>query len=435
MILSRYCRIFSADGEEDSCLLYSTKKASSVIVHRSVLADIHSGRTGNEESAVLSELGLLVKSADAERDEMLGFVDEVNGLNKVLKAVVVMNLDCNLACRYCFEGQRKGAYFMSEEDCGRVVDFLRTVLRAKDGKDIDEIKITFYGGEPLLSFERVIFIAERTRRMAEENGVKFSFSFITNGTLLTGEKVERLKPLGLKEALITIDGPRKTHDRNRPFRNGNGSFDTIIRNVRDVCTMMEIQVGGNFTSENHHEFPKLLDYMLSSGLTPPTIKSVNFVPVMMEQAGIAQPDFNDGCMSANEPWILEAGPFLREEILKRGFRADMIMPSFCMVEYDTNFVVNHDGSIYKCPGFIGREAYKIGDIKTGINDYRTSHNLDNWKNEECLDCAYLPLCFGGCRYMKLIRDGSMEGVDCKKPFFDAALETLVKQDIRYGLTG
>jgi len=27
----------------------------------------------------------------------------------------------------------------------------------------------------------------------------------------------------------------------------------------------------------------------------------------------------------------------------------------------------------------------------------------------------------------------MNGVDCKKPYFDATLETLVKQDLRYGL--
>ena len=105
-----------------------------------------------------------------------------------------------------------------------------------------------------------------------------------------------------------------------------------------------------------------------------------------------------------------------------------------MMEYKNNILVNYDGSIYKCPGLIGREAYKIGDIKTGVKDYLKSHNLDNWKNEECLDCAYLPLCFGGCRYMKLVRDGNMDGVDCRKPYFDACLETLVKQDIRYGLT-
>lgn len=47
----------------------------------------------------------------------------------------------------------------------------------------------------------------------------------------------------------------------------------------------------------------------------------------------------------------------------------------------------------------------------------------------------LPLCFGGCRYMKLVRDGNMSGVDCKKQYYDVTLEALVKQDIKYGVTG
>lgn len=104
-----------------------------------------------------------------------------------------------------------------------------------------------------------------------------------------------------------------------------------------------------------------------------------------------------------------------------------------MVEYRDKMFINYDGGIYKCSGLIGREEFKAGDLNSGLKDYRSTHNLDNWKNEECLDCAYLPLCFGGCRYMKLVRDGNMAGVDCKKPFWDAMLEAMVKQDIRYGL--
>jgi uncharacterized protein len=130
---------------------------------------------------------------------------------------------------------------------------------------------------------------------------------------------------------------------------------------------------------------------------------------------------------------MKAGLFLREEILRRGYTMERMQPVVCMMEHRNNILVNYDGDIYKCPGLIGRQEYKAGDIRTGIKDYRDSHNLDNWKNEECLDCEYLPLCFGGCRYMKYVRDGNMAGVDCKKPYFDATLEKIVKQDIRYGL--
>jgi hypothetical protein len=31
--------------------------------------------------------------------------------------------------------------------------------------------------------------------------------------------------------------------------------------------------------------------------------------------------------------------------------------------------------------------------------------------------------------MKLVRDGNISGVDCKKPYYDACLEALVQQDL------
>ena len=56
---------------------------------------------------------------------MLGFLDEVNALNTTLSIRLVMNLDCNLACRYCFEGTRKGKFYMSKETADRAIEFVK----------------------------------------------------------------------------------------------------------------------------------------------------------------------------------------------------------------------------------------------------------------------------------------------------------------------
>jgi uncharacterized protein len=72
-------------------------------------------------------------------------------------------------------------------------------------------------------------------------------------------------------------------------------------------------------------------------------------------------------------------------------------------------------------------------VLKGPGEYRSSHGLDDWKIDDCLACAYLPLCFGGCKYLKLVREGSMRGVNCQKKYFDRVLAELVAQDIRYGL--
>ncbi|OGW25618.1 MAG: putative geopeptide radical SAM maturase [Nitrospirae bacterium GWC2_42_7] len=428
MRLSRYCKIFQDKINSDSVLLFSTRNASKLSIPKNLLKEIESDKLSKEEKNTLTELGFLAKSHEHEKNELLGLMDELNSTNKTFKAIVVMNLDCNLACKYCFEGTRKGKFYMSRETADEFVEFVRNNITSGG---LDKINLIFYGGEPLLSIGHIIYISEKLETLCETEGTEYSFSLITNGTLLSPGIAERLKSLGLKSASVTLDGPREVHDIFRPYKTGKRSFDNIFKNVKNVCDIIDIQIGGNFTKDNYMQFPLLLDYLYEEGLSPDKISTVRFDPVINEGEGIMPPDFHDGCNSSDEPWLLEAGLFLREEIIKRGYNTPKITPGICMMELRDNMLINYNGDIYKCPGMISREEYKVGDIRTGVRDYRQSHYLDNWKNEKCLNCEYLPLCFGGCRYMKLVRDGNMDGIDCKKPYLDAALEALVKQDIKY----
>ena len=66
-----------------------------------------------------------------------------------------------------------------------------------------------------------------------------------------------------------------------------------------------------------------------------------------------------------------------------------------MVEFTNDLVINVDGTIYKCPAFVGREGFTVGDLRNGVVDNVDAYNTAVWKKQECLDCAYLPQCFGG----------------------------------------
>jgi len=59
----------------------------------------------------------------------------------------------------------------------------------------------------------------------------------------------------------------------------------------------------------------------------------------------------------------------------------------------------------------------------------SASTLDVWKNHECLECAYLPLCFGGCRFFTKLKTDSIDGIDCGSAMLDASLETIVRQDL------
>jgi len=435
MDLTRYLKVFESEAGPDPLILFSTKKASIISVPSGMLTEIKSGRISEEERKDLSTLGFLCGSPATERGEMLGFIDDINGISRTFAAKVVMNLDCNLACKYCFEGQRKGKFFMSRETADLFIGFVGRWAAGQEGRTGDEkIVITYYGGEPLLSLELVAYLSANIKDVAEKAGIEYIAYIVTNGTLLTPRAVEKLMPLGLAGAVVTLDGPRELHNHFRPFKAGGGSFDVIFKNLLDVGPMIGIQVGGNYLTDNYREFPHLLDFMLANGLTHDMVETVNFNPVTVESSQHGPVDFRDGCCSVNEPWLFDASIYLREEALRKGYKVPKgIMPGVCSLDMKYNYLINCDGSIYKCPGFIGREEFKVVDLRTGIIHSTQPQGKDCWKNEECLACCYLPLCFGGCRYMKLVRDGKMDGIDCRKPFFDATLEAFVKQDIKYGL--
>lgn len=428
MELSRYIKTYPVKEKPGYLLLYSTKKTSMVLLKEEVFNSVINGTLSSESEKTLSELGMLVPDREQEKREVLGMLDEINKKNSMLNISVVLNLDCNFNCIYCYEGDLKGRHYMTEETTGLLTDF----IKAKFTPDKKKINIDFYGGEPLLSTGLIRSISTEIKSFAEGRGAEYTFTLVTNGSLFKRRTAEELASIGLKGIKVTIDGPPDVHNACRPFRTGGGSFDTIIRNVRETNDLVNIGIGGNYQKGNYERFPELIDCLEKEGFNPEKIYELKFDPVMdRPESEKAPSDFIDGFMSVNEPWVIKAGTVLREEILKRGYNTPKLTPTPCQVEIEDSYVVNYDGVIYKCPIFIGKEGYEIGDLRNGVKDYSDSYKLGNWKNEECEECEYFPLCFGGCRYMSYVRDGNIDKVDCKKPHLDAVLETLIKQDIKY----
>jgi len=429
MKLSRYLKIYPCADEPGQLLLYSTRRSSLIRLPEGTLQAALDGTLADGDRAALVRLGFLVTDPDAERSEMRDtFLNAKRG-DREFTAVVVLNLDCNLACGYCYEDNFRGCFYLSRETASLLVDRL-VAGQIDEGRDL---RVAFYGGEPLLSLDLLKEIAGRLKEAAGRRGTKFTFSLVTNGTLLTAEVAKELVALGLTGAKITLDGPRETHDVSRPFASGSGSFDVILDNVAQVCDLIRLRLGGNFTRNNYRSFPALLDVLLSRGMTPDRIAEVKFSPVVRKSGETGVGDFGGECVCSIEPWMVEAALYLREETLRRGFRAPRVQMAGCPVEYKNNVVVNFDGSLYKCPAFMSEQSLCIGTLDKGIEDYSVSHNLDVWKTEECLDCPYLPICFGGCRQMTLLRTGTIGEVDCRKDFYDATLEKTLRQDLAYPL--
>ena len=424
MELSRYLKVYPSPKGEGRVILFSTSRGAVLELPEAILEAARQGNLTGDAAEKLAMLDILVSSRKAEQEEMLSLFDNASSRSRRFTALVTLNLDCNLACGYCYEDPFRGKRYMSEETADLLCDRLIAQQMSK-GKNI---VLEFYGGEPLLSIPLIRRISHRLSEAACSAGRSYSFNFVSNGTLFTRAIAEELVSLGLKGIKFTLDGPRAIHDCQRPFVSGKGSFDCIVANLKEVCSLVSVQIGGNFTRENHREFPLLLDYLLDQGVTPDRVSSVLFAPITPKAGKEGIADFSTGCASICEPWLIDASLFLREEILKRGFNTPKPLPAGCMVEFTNSLVVACDGSLFKCPAFMGWKELRIGSLEEGIADYHESHRLDIWKNSECLDCPYLPLCFGGCRFLRKLQTGSIDGVDCRRDYLDATLESIIRQD-------
>ncbi len=318
--------------------------------------------------------------------------------------------------------------WMNDATADQMIIYIKSRFTEKKKK----LSLDFYGGEPLLAIDRIRYIARALRPFVEEQGGVFEFALVTNGSLLTGKTTEDLVGYGLWGAKVTIDGPPEIHNQCRPFKNGAPSFDVIIKNVKESCSITTVGLGGNFTAANFRTFPGLFDIFAEHDLTPDKVGVIQFGPVVQINDEFGNPDFREGCATIKEPWLVEASLFLREETLKRGYRPPKVLPSPCAVEIDDMFTVHYDGTIYKCGGLIGHEEFAAGDVWSGMRDFRKAYNLELWKDSPaCRECRYLPLCFGGCRYLKYQQEGNMTGLDCMKTYLDAALGPALLQDLKY----
>jgi uncharacterized protein len=161
-----------------------------------------------------------------------------------MDVALVLTHDCNLGCSYCYAGE-KFTKPMSREVAWRAIDLAfgdgkEPTSRAEPGEtpaaspwraacSDRSVQLSFFGGEPLLEWERLVEATLRAERLA--GGRRLQLTLATNGTLLDEEKLAFLMDHNFFIGL-SIDGIREAHDATRPNRGGRSSFDKVARALR-----------------------------------------------------------------------------------------------------------------------------------------------------------------------------------------------------------
>ena len=406
----------------------------------------------DEREAVdtLAEHGFLVEDRAAERRALDAYFAGVREDRTQLRVTVLTTLQCNFACDYCYQGDHgdynQHAAKMSLATAARVAAWVEHEL---DEIGPERLAVTFFGGEPLLNQPVMFYLAERLWASSRSRGTRMHVNVITNGLLLTPAVVDRLLPFGLTGVKVTLDGDRETHDRMRPLRGGQGTFDRIVENVRRVAGRVPISIGGNFDASSVDSYPALLDFLRAQDFAP-SVAKVAFKPVVTspEPAGpkgripltALGPDgqpLGAACMTSAGAgtgvcdschFVDEKLAFLREETKKRGFRTmDGVHMGPCEIHRRHAHTIGPDGSLYACPGFTGDLAHSTGHIGGPADEARRRaaarfEAIAAWK--ACDDCAFIPVCAGGCTTAAHAELGDANLPSCHKASFEAGVRSL-----------
>jgi uncharacterized protein len=455
--------------ERDEVFLMNTLTDAQLVVSSDVAAILDQpdlgarNLTGDTRDAfeLLCENGFIVRDRESDRKALDDYFTRVKSDPSELNITILTTLQCNFACDYCYQGDHgdynKFADKMSLETATKVGDWIE---REMDRQHPKVLMLTFFGGEPLLNLPVVYAMAERMWGASIRRGMTMRINVITNGMLLTEEVVDRLLPFGLSGIKVTLDGDRDAHNRMRPLRGGQGTFDRIIENIRNVAGKCNISIGGNFDETSVDSYPALLDFLREQDFADQLVK-VKFKPIIRMDTAVAtapppkgflsltpvgadgQPmkplggtcmsNIGSGGASACDTcqFLDDKMAYLRDETRAHGFNtSDGVHNGPCHVHMGHAHTIGPEGSLYPCPGFTGEKAMSTGHIDDRRDPFRDAtrgrfDRLSPW--DECGDCAFIPVCAGGCVTASHTTLGDMNKPTCHKSSMESALISLAHE--------
>ena len=374
--------------------------------------------TEEETAEAVDEILLLAQEGQLYTEDIYeNYIDSFKNRETVVKALCLhIAHDCNLACRYCFaeEGEYHGRRaIMSYEVGKKALDF----LVANSGNRTN-LEVDFFGGEPLMNWEVVKQLVAYGRSLEEEHHKKFRFTITTNGVLLNDEILEFVnKEMG--NMVLSIDGRKEVHDRMRPHRGGQGSYDEIVPKFKKAAEsrgQMNYYVRGTYTHYNT-DFAKDVLHLADLGF-----KQISVEPVVA-------PETEDYAICEEDlPQLLAQYDELAEEMIKRRKEGNGFNFFHFMIDLEggpcvakrlsgcgsgTEYLaVTPWGDLYPCHQFVGNEDFLMGNVDEGVlrTDIRDEFKQCNvYAKEKCKDCFAKFYCSGGCAANSYNFTGNVNG--------------------------
>ena len=345
---------------------------------------------------------------------------------------------CNIDCKYCYYLEKE-EMFPDEKRFRMPENVLETYIKGyiENNLETGQTAITFawQGGEPtILGVPYFQAIVDLQKKHTPE-GVQVSNALQTNGMLLDDEWGHFLKDNNFLIG-ISIDGPKKIHDKYRVDRAGRSTFDAVMRGL-EILQKHEVEHNALTVvhRENAIKGKEIYKFLKSIG-----IEFMQFIPIVERSsdgdklAGAPQIDMDPELLVT--PWSVSPrayGKFLNDvfdiwfkkdigEIFVQFFDNQLSLwtgngAQLCVFaeKCGNSLALEHNGNLYSCDHYVYHE-YLLGNImRKPMRDMIWSDDQMQFGNQkldgltdQCRACEFRFACNGGCPKHRFLTNKSGE---------------------------
>ncbi|MFC0543520.1 radical SAM/SPASM domain-containing protein [Kutzneria chonburiensis] len=385
------------DGHGDPVRLVLNTRTSRVsTLGDKVARTLSHGDCGTLPAAVsdhLADLRILVPEG---RDELTDVLDEQRARSRSaasLNYMLVPTGYCNLGCEYCGQVHVRGKSSANHRSAVR-----DRILRAVHRPSTEEIRIGWFGGEPLLAYPVIRDLAGQFVEACATAGVRYRSRLTTDGSELTMRKLRVLyEECGVDALCVTIDGFGDRHGRVL------GVMADVVRQA-DEFPLLRLTIRGNLELANLDHVDAFIDVMVKAGLNHPMIEfDLRVVPSWTND--VAAPRVARQRFAAAEPrWLRRMHDV---GMVTRTLIPGQLRGPICPAVTRSAEVISSSGAIFSCTEHPLVPQHEQGDVLELVEHadhdrQRPAGQYDDWHDrinrgeQSCAGCVFLPVCGGGC---------------------------------------
>ena len=249
----------------------------------------------------------------------------------------------------------------------------------------DTLRITWFGGEPLLCPD----IIDGISNQLQAADVPYLSSMVSNGSLITPTILDKmLHEWKMHRIQISLDGAEQDYIARKRYHGNQDRYHFVLNAIDQMSAAgITVAVRCNVDEENWGNIPQFMDD-LRQYISHKEHVSVYFSPLGEVRIGEKGPDLWRKIIDARQ-LITDAGFHpLSYMGMHMKFRTN-----YCMADAGST-VIGPDGSLYACE-HCSQES-RFGDVFNGVTDENAKRAFcrTDRPKEKCRKCPFLPECTG-----------------------------------------